>query len=89
VATTQQATFKELPGTAPDIMRDHDLAALGYEETEFSIEGTAASLRRSAQFVPQRFTEATDRHLVKKVTRTTEVISRHLGDPLSVIDGAE
>jgi hypothetical protein len=43
VATTQQATFKEMPGAAPDIMRDYDLATLGYRETEFSIEGTAAS----------------------------------------------
>ena len=43
VATTQQAIFKEIPGIAPDIMRDYDLATLGYEETEFSIEGTAAS----------------------------------------------
>ncbi len=35
--------FKVIPGAAPDIMRDYDLATLGYEETEFSIEGTAAS----------------------------------------------
>jgi hypothetical protein len=28
---------------APDVMRDYDLAALGYGETEFSLEGTAAS----------------------------------------------
>jgi hypothetical protein len=37
------ATFKEIPGNAPDIMRDYDLATLGYAETEFSVEGTAAS----------------------------------------------
>jgi hypothetical protein len=43
VATSQPATFKEIPGIAPDIMRDYDLETLGYEETEFSIEGTAAS----------------------------------------------
>jgi hypothetical protein len=43
VAATQQATFNEMPGIAPDIMRDYDLATLGYEEIEFSIEGTAAS----------------------------------------------
>src|ERR1700691_3922632 len=38
-----QATFKEIPGIAPDVTRDYDLATLGYEETEFSIEGTATS----------------------------------------------
>jgi hypothetical protein len=43
VATTQQATFNEIPGVAPDIMRDYSLATLGYKETEFSIEGLAAS----------------------------------------------
>ena len=43
VAITQRATFKEIPGIAPDIMRDYDLATLGYEETEFSIEGMATS----------------------------------------------
>ena len=43
MATTQPATFKEIPGNAPDVMRDYDLATLGYEETEFSIEGTATS----------------------------------------------
>src|SRR5271166_350118 len=43
VATTQQATFMEILGIAPDIMRDYDLATLGYRETEFSIEGMAAS----------------------------------------------
>src|SRR5271155_1860677 len=32
-----------MPGTAPDVMREYDLATLGYEETEFSAEGTAAS----------------------------------------------
>jgi hypothetical protein len=35
--------FEEIPGTAPDIMRDFDLATLGYQETEFSVEGMAAS----------------------------------------------
>jgi hypothetical protein len=35
--------FKEMAGTAPDVMRDYDLATLGYEETEFSVEGTATS----------------------------------------------
>ncbi|HTU36825.1 MAG TPA: alpha/beta hydrolase domain-containing protein [Acidimicrobiales bacterium] len=40
---TPSAVFKEMPGQAPDIMRDYDLASLGYEETEFSAEGTARS----------------------------------------------
>ena len=37
----------------------------------------------------QRFNEATDGHLASQVTRTAEVISRRLGDPLSIIDGAK
>jgi hypothetical protein len=41
--TTEQATFKEISGIAPDIMRDYDLATLGYQETEFSVEGMATS----------------------------------------------
>src|ERR1700677_2243414 len=32
-----------MPGAAPDIMRDYDLATLGYEEIEYSFEGTATS----------------------------------------------
>jgi Alpha/beta hydrolase domain len=43
MASTGQPVFREIPGSAPDIMRDYDLAALGYEETEFSVEGTAVS----------------------------------------------
>jgi hypothetical protein len=43
VATTQQAAIKKIPGIATDGMRDYDLAALGYQETEFSIEGRATS----------------------------------------------
>ncbi len=43
VASTRSAQFKEIPGPAPDIMREYDLATLGYEETEFSAEGTATS----------------------------------------------
>src|ERR1700722_17978540 len=42
VASTRQAAFKEMPGTAPDVMRDYDLATLGYRETEFS-RGVSAS----------------------------------------------
>jgi hypothetical protein len=43
MGTTEQAVFEEIPGNAPDIMRDYDLATLGYEETEFSVAGTATS----------------------------------------------
>jgi len=43
MVTTEHPIFKEMPGIAPDIMRDYDLATLGYEETEFSIEGRAVS----------------------------------------------
>jgi hypothetical protein len=41
MVSTRQPVFTEIPGRAPDIMRDYDLAALGYEETEFSVEGRA------------------------------------------------
>ena len=43
MAGTRKAVFKEMPGTAPDVMRDYDLATLGYQETEFSAEGSATS----------------------------------------------
>ena len=43
MATTRRLSFWEMPGAAPDIMRDYDLAALGYSETEFGIAGTASS----------------------------------------------
>jgi len=43
MVSTRQPVFKEIPGGAPDIMRDYDLATLGYEETEFSVEGRAVS----------------------------------------------
>ena len=43
MAGTRKAEFKEMPGTAPDVMRDYDLATLGYQETEFSVEGSATS----------------------------------------------
>ena len=37
------STFTEMPGAAPDVMRDYDLATLGYAETEYLLEGTAGS----------------------------------------------
>ena len=40
MATT---TWSEMPGAAPDVMRAYDLTTLGYEETEFSLDGTATS----------------------------------------------
>ena len=43
MVSTRQPDFEEIPGHAPDIMRDYDLATLGYEETEFSVEGRAVS----------------------------------------------
>jgi hypothetical protein len=43
MGTQRPTALKEIPGNAPDIMRDYDLATLGYEEKEFSFEGTAAS----------------------------------------------
>src|SRR3974377_1285044 len=43
MATAGRATFEGMPGAAPDVMRDYDLAALGYEETEYRVEGTACS----------------------------------------------
>ena len=43
MASTRRGVFKEMPGAAPDIMRDYDLATLGYEELEYSLEGTAGS----------------------------------------------
>jgi hypothetical protein len=43
VASTRETAFREMPGAAPDIMRDYDLATLGYEEMEYSFEGTATS----------------------------------------------
>ncbi len=43
MASTRRADFQEIPGAAPDVMRDYDLATLGYGETEFSVEGSALS----------------------------------------------
>jgi hypothetical protein len=36
-------SFEVMPGAAPDVMRDYDLATLGYEETEYAVSGTAVS----------------------------------------------
>ena len=49
MATT---TWSEMPGAAPDVMRDYDLATLGYEETEFSLEGTATSYELAGSGAP-------------------------------------
>ena len=43
MVTTRDTSFQEVPGKAPDLMREFDVAALGYEETEFLFEGRAAS----------------------------------------------
>ena len=39
----QQATFAVIPGAAPDLTSDFNLAVLGYEETEYAVEGRAVS----------------------------------------------
>jgi hypothetical protein len=43
MGNTARATFQEMPGSAVDMMRDYDLATLGYEETEYRVDGTALS----------------------------------------------
>jgi Alpha/beta hydrolase domain len=43
MGSTANATFQEIPGTPVDFMRDFDLAALGYEEAEYLVAGTAGS----------------------------------------------
>ena len=43
MAMARRLSFWEMPGAAPDIMRDYDLATLGYAETEYGIAGTATS----------------------------------------------
>ncbi|HWF17182.1 MAG TPA: alpha/beta hydrolase domain-containing protein [Acidimicrobiales bacterium] len=43
MASTPSASFAEIPGEALDLMRDYDLATLGYEETEFRVDGVARS----------------------------------------------
>jgi hypothetical protein len=41
--STADAGFEVIPGTPLDLMRDFDLATLGYEETEYLLSGTAGS----------------------------------------------
>ena len=43
MANTTRASFRVMPGTTVDMMRDYDLATLGYEETEYRVDGTAFS----------------------------------------------
>ncbi len=43
MTSTRALSFQAIPGSAPDIMRDYDLGALGYQETEYSVEGSAVS----------------------------------------------
>lgn len=38
-----EATFEVIPGKAPDLMTEFDVAVLGYEETEFLLAGRAGS----------------------------------------------
>jgi hypothetical protein len=43
MASTAGAAFEEMPGNPLDLMRDYDLAGLGYEEAEYLVTGTACS----------------------------------------------
>ena len=43
MGNTANAAFEVIPGAPLDFMRDFDLAALGYEETEYLVTGTASS----------------------------------------------
>ena len=43
MGNTANATFEEIPGVPLDLMREYDLAALGYEEAEYLVSGTASS----------------------------------------------
>ncbi|HEX3334432.1 MAG TPA: alpha/beta hydrolase domain-containing protein, partial [Acidimicrobiales bacterium] len=47
--SARRATFAVMPGKAPDIMSDYDLATLGYEETEFRVQGTACSYEQRGE----------------------------------------
>ncbi len=49
MAIPKHALIKEIPGNAPDVMRDYDLAALRYAETEFTIEGMATSYEQQGE----------------------------------------
>ncbi len=40
---TRRATFTDMPGKALDVMQDFDVSRLGYEETEYRVDGTALS----------------------------------------------
>ena len=47
--SARRATFAVMPGKAPDVMSDYDMATLGYEETEFCVEGTARSYEQRGE----------------------------------------
>lgn len=49
MVTTRDASFQEVPGKAPDLMGDLDIAVLGYEETEFLFAGRAASFELTGE----------------------------------------
>jgi hypothetical protein len=49
MASTPSASFLEIPGAAVDLMRDYDLATLGYRETEFAVEGVARSYQLAGE----------------------------------------
>ena len=43
MGSTSTAVFEVIPGAPLDLMRDFDLAPLGYEEAEYQVTGTAGS----------------------------------------------
>jgi hypothetical protein len=43
MSTTASAAFEVMSGVPVDLMRDYDLEALGYEEAEYLVTGTASS----------------------------------------------
>jgi hypothetical protein len=43
MVTTRDATFQEIPGKAPDLITDFEVAVLGCDETEFILTGSAVS----------------------------------------------
>jgi hypothetical protein len=46
---TANATFEEISGPPLDLMRDFDLASIGYEEAEYLVTGTACSYEFSGE----------------------------------------
>ncbi|HWD54665.1 MAG TPA: alpha/beta hydrolase domain-containing protein [Acidimicrobiales bacterium] len=43
MTSTPSTSFAKIPGTPLDLMRDYDIATLGYKEAEFGVDGVARS----------------------------------------------